>query len=220
MLILTLALVLTGGGGLMQYQRPTCAVSAQNSRVPRAVTGQIVDVTGAVIPNAEVLVRAANRNFSYTHTDGAGCFFIAAPLSPAEIHARAQGFRSTSQPIPVSTNLETRPILFHLEPGSGSYVEVMNETQAALVNYSYTVCVTDLSGHPVQATLVLQSKPETPLKPLLTDVWGCALVVAPNPQPILHVTAEGFQALDAPLPKSTTPYPPVKLTLQPVHPQS
>jgi hypothetical protein len=216
MLILTLALLLTGD--LMQYQRPTCTASAQHSSVPRVVTGQIVDVTGAVIPNAEVLIRAANKNFSYTHSDGAGCFYIAAPLFPSEIHARAQGFRSTSQPIPASTNPETRPLLLQLGLEGGSHVEVMDAAQAALVHYN--VCVSDLSGNPVQATLLLPSKLEIPAKPLLTDVWGCAMVSAPNPQPILHVTAEGFQALDAPLPKSTTPYPPVKLTLQPIHPQS
>ncbi len=216
MLVLPLALILTGG--LMQYTRPVCTFTAQNPSVPRVVTGQIIDPSGAVIPDADVLIRSANKNFSYTHTDSSGCFSIAAPLAASEIHARARGFLSASQPIPASTNQETTPILLHLGVGGGSTVEVTGDQQAPFVTYS--VCVSDPAGNPVQSTLVLRSKPETPPKPLLTDVRGCAVVSTSNPETILHVTADGFQALEAPLPKSATPYPSRELTLQPIDPQS
>jgi hypothetical protein len=200
----------------MQYPQPKCAVIAQSSSTPRMVTGQVVDPTGAFIPDAEVLVRSANKNFSYTHADHSGCFSVSAPLSPSEIHARAQGFQSASQPIPVATNPDVPPILLRLGLGGGSRVEVTDDPQASFVKYG--VCVSDLRGNPVQSTLVLPSKVGVPPKPLLTDVWGCAILSTPTPGPILHVTAEGLQALDAPLPKSTAAYPPLKLTLQRIIP--
>jgi hypothetical protein len=201
----------------MQYTRPTCAFTAQSLSAPRIVTGQIIDPAGAVIPDAEVLVRSANKNFSYTHTDRSGCFSITAPLSSSEIHARAQGFQSASQPLPGSTSSDAPAILLCLGLGGGSQVEVTDDPQASFIKYS--VCVSDLRGNPVQATLTLPSNLEVWFKPRLTDVWGCAILSTPTPGPILHVTAEGFQDLDSPLPKSTTPYPPLRLTLQRINPR-
>jgi len=201
----------------MQYTQPTCAVIAQNPSAPRIVAGQVVDPTGAFIPDANVLVRSANKNFSYTQADHSGCFSITAPLSSSEIHARAQGFRSASQPLPASTNLKSPPVVLRLKVEGGSTVEVTDDPQASFIRHS--VCVSDVSGNPIEAQLLLASKLEIPSKPLQTDIWGCAIVSTPNPGEILHVTAEGFSALDAPLPKSTMPYPPLKLTLQRINHQ-
>lgn len=201
----------------MQYTRPTCAFTAQNLSAPRIVTGQIIDASGAVIPDAEVLVRSASKNFSYTHTDRSGCFSITAPLSASEIYARAQGFRAASQPIPPSAAQQTPLILLRLDVGGGSTVEVTDDPQASFIKYS--VCVSDLSGNPVQATLTPPSKLEIPPKPLLTDVWGCTIVASLNPGSTVHVSAEGFHPLDAPLPQPTTPYPSLKITLQRINAQ-
>ena len=74
-------------------------LSAQETLTSASITGRVLDVTGAVLPRAEVLAVAITTNQTYTtHADQQGRFRIAfLPVGDYTITAQASGFNSTTR---------------------------------------------------------------------------------------------------------------------------
>src|SRR5882672_3220168 len=72
---------------------------AQSGGSSTSVTGTVVDVTGAVVPNASVEIRNPVSGFERsTATDSTGKFSIPnVPFNPYHVTVTAQGFNSYSQ---------------------------------------------------------------------------------------------------------------------------
>ncbi len=87
---LALLLITAANGALL---------SAQETLTSASITGRVLDVTGAVLPRAEVLAVAITTNQTYTtHADQQGRFRIAfLPVGDYTITAQASGFNSTTR---------------------------------------------------------------------------------------------------------------------------
>ena len=99
------------------------------------IDGIVRDSTGALVPNAEVLVRNTSTGLSVARTSDAGGRYAAPLLLPGnyEVTVTAAGFRGSSQTNITLDVSQVREVSFSLEPGAASEkIEVSTQSGATI----------------------------------------------------------------------------------------
>ena len=119
-------------------RRLRCRPSSAPGQV---VTGVVVDATGAVLPNADIVLTSASNATITTTTDATGTFrFADVPAGRYEVRASFEGFQPTTVRVTVGSRAPS-PLRVAL-PLASVKQEITVSNQAAEVNKRGDQCAT------------------------------------------------------------------------------
>lgn len=173
----------------------TCAAQGVRLLAPSGsgIYGQVLDRSGAPIPEAQVLLKSISGQRTYRVADRDGCFAFTAPPMHYSLAARSEAFRIGSLNVDLAPGKVVEENIVLEVGGCTECVEVQGMRD-------FSPCVVDEDGVPIAVARVtlVPKKPENAAesKSISLNDWGCGYAQLPDSHYRVSLTAPGYKPFE------------------------